>query len=208
MIKCKICGISNLKTLNYIVNHPYPPKFIGFICNYPKSIRHINYKKLATLLKVKKKNTKFVAVLVNPKINILEKIKKLNFDYYQLYDVTPEKTKYIKKNYKKKIISAITIKKSKDVMLYKKYLNMSEIILFDGKGYEKSVEFNHSLIKNLPKNFTKMIAGNIKYNDNLEKYKKITDIIDISGSLETNKKKNNLKIDYFLKNIKKTNVKN
>jgi len=38
MIKgSKICGISDLDTLNFIINHPYPPQFIGFICNYKKS---------------------------------------------------------------------------------------------------------------------------------------------------------------------------
>ena len=32
MIKgCKICGISDPKTLIYIVDHPHPPQFIGFI---------------------------------------------------------------------------------------------------------------------------------------------------------------------------------
>ena len=37
MIKgCKICGVSDSTTLKYIINHPYPPQFIGFICNYKK----------------------------------------------------------------------------------------------------------------------------------------------------------------------------
>ena len=32
MIKgLKICGISDPKTLDYILSHPSPPKFIGFI---------------------------------------------------------------------------------------------------------------------------------------------------------------------------------
>jgi len=46
-----------------------------------------------------------------------------------------------------------------------------------------------------------MLAGNIKYNDNLEKFKKISDIIDLSGSLETQGEKDNKKINKFLKNI-------
>ena len=30
MIKgCKICGIKDPDTLNFIINHPFPPKFIG-----------------------------------------------------------------------------------------------------------------------------------------------------------------------------------
>ena len=52
-----------------------------------------------------------------------------------------------------------------------------------------------------------MIAGNILYNENLEKFQKIADIIDISGSLETRGKKDLKKIDIFLKNVKKSNDK-
>ena len=48
-----------------------------------------------------------------------------------------------------------------------------------------------------------MLAGNIQYNDNLDKYKKITDIIDISGSLETAGDKDISKINIFLNNINK-----
>ena len=49
----------------------------------------------------------------------------------------------------------------------------------------------------------KMLAGNIKYDDKLDKYSKITDIIDISGSLETAGKKDISKIKIFLENISK-----
>ena len=50
-----------------------------------------------------------------------------------------------------------------------------------------------------------MIAGNIKYNDKLDKYKKMSDIIDISGSLETKGEKDISKINVFLKKINKLN---
>ena len=46
-----------------------------------------------------------------------------------------------------------------------------------------------------------MIAGNIQYNDGLEKFSKIADIIDISGSLETAGKKDISKINVLLKNF-------
>ena len=204
MIKSlKICGISDPKTLNYILNHPYPPKFIGFITNYEKSRRFIEYDKLQNLINIDKKNLNFVSVLVNPNDAILEKIKDLNFDYYQLYDVSPKKTQEIKSKYKVKIITALTIENSNDVQKFKKYKDISEIILFDSKGYEKSLRFNHKLLKNLPDNFTKMIAGNIQYDDNLDKFKEISDIIDLSGSLETQGEKDISKIDIFLRNINK-----
>ena len=199
----KICGIKDSITLKYIINHDYYPKFIGFITNYIKSKRYVEYKYLKKLLNVEKKGTKFVSVLVNPNEDILEKIKNLNFDYYQLYDVSPEKTKYIKKKYNKKIISALTIQSKNDVDRYKKYEKISDIILFDSKGYEKSASFDHKLLKNVPTFINKMLAGNIQYNDNLDKYKKITDIIDISGSLETAGDKDISKINIFLNNINK-----
>ena len=67
MIKgCKICGVKDSNTLNYIINHAHPPKFIGFICNYPKSSRYVEPRSLKKLLNVKKNKSEFVAVLVKP----------------------------------------------------------------------------------------------------------------------------------------------
>ncbi len=199
----KICGIKDSKTLNYIINHNYPPKFIGFITNYPKSKRYVGYENLKNLINIDKKKINFVSVLVNPNDKILEKIKDLNFDYYQLYDVDPERTKTIKEKYKVKIITALTIKNKNDVEEYKKFESVSEIILFDSKGYEKSVGFNHELLNNVSTKVNKMLAGNIQYDDRLDKYSKITDIIDISGSLETSGEKDISKIKIFLENISK-----
>ena len=198
----KICGIKDSRTLSHLVTHKYPPKFIGFICNYPKSKRHLKLEKLKKLINIKKKkNVNFVSVLVNPKKEFLQKIKELNFDYLQLYNVNPKDTLNIKKQLNIKIISALTIQNTNDVMEYQKYRNISEIILFDSKGYEKSLGFNHKLLKNVSNKITKMLAGNIQYNDKLDKYRKITDIIDISGSLETRGEKDISKIDIFLNNI-------
>ncbi len=154
----KICGISDPKTLNYILNHPNPPKFIGFITNYTKSKRFVKYEVLKDLINVDKKNVSFVSVLVNPNDEILEKIKDLNFDYYQLYDVDAERTQKIKSKYKIKIITAITVSDKNDVIKYKYYSNISDIILFDGKGYHKSESFDHNLIDEVHDEMNKMIA--------------------------------------------------
>tara|TARA_B100000925_G_C21976460_1_gene460353 strand:+ start:482 stop:1099 length:618 start_codon:yes stop_codon:yes gene_type:complete len=204
-MKAKICGIKDENTLRFLVNHSYPPKFIGFICNFPKSKRFVEIDKLKYLTNINKKNTKFVAVLVNPSEKILEEIKNFNFDFYQLYDVSADRTKLIKTTYKKKIITALTIKDKSDVDKYKDYLNISDIFLFDGKGYEKSIGFQHSLLEDLPNNIEKMIAGDIKYDSELQNFQKIADIIDLSGSLETGDEKDLKKIDVFLNNLKKIN---
>ena len=199
---CKICGISDSKTLEFLTSHPTPPKMIGFICNWPKSKRFVEHDKLKVLLKVDKKNSEYVAVLVKPNEDILEKIKDLPFNYYQLYDCTPAEVKSIKEKYNKKIIVAITVKDQNDTVKYLEYNELAEIILFDSKGYEKSMSFDHQLIKNIKINKELMLAGNIQIEDNLENYKEIADIIDISGGLETSGLKDISKINIFLNKIK------
>ena len=192
MIKgIKICGVSDLETLNYILNHQFPPKFVGFITNYKKSKRYVEYEKLKNLVSIKKGNTNFVSVLVNPDDQILEQIKELNFDFYQLYDVNPEKTRIIKEKYEIKVITALTIQSQKDVDKYKDYDEISDLILFDGKGYEKSIGFNHELLNSIPNSVNKMIAGNIKIED-IPNFKNKDYFIDLSGSLENEDGKKDL----------------
>jgi len=204
-MKSKICGISDIKTLKYLIEHPNPPQYIGFIVNYPKSKRFVKYNQLKELLKIDKNNSKYVAVLVRPDKDILEEIKSLPFDYYQVYDCTPIDIKSIKEKYNKKIIVAITVKNQNDVIKYMEYNKLADIMLFDSKGYEKSMSFDHQLIKNLKINKELMIAGNIQIEDNLENYNEIADIIDISGGLETSGLKDIEKINIFLNKIKLIN---
>ena len=204
MIKgCKICGIKDTQTLNFVINHPYPPNFIGFICNYPKSLRYVEINDLKKLLNVKKNKSEFVAVLVKPNNEILEEIKNLPFDYYQLYGCDLDSIINIKQKYQKKIITALTIKDESDVLEYKSFVNVTDIYLFDSKGYEKSQSFDHNLIKNIKLNKELMLAGNIKYDDDLKKYEKIANYLDLSGGLETSGLKDTSKINIFLNNLNK-----
>ena len=201
-MKAKICGITDSKTLKYIINHPYPPEYIGFIVNYKKSKRFLEINNLEKLLKINKKKSKYVAVLVKPTDEDLEKISRLPFDYYQIYNLNNDQIKLIKKKYKINIIVAITVKDKNDVLIYNNYKNVADIFLFDSKGYEKSMSFDHKLIKDLRSNTKIMLAGNIQINDDLESFKKIADIIDISGGLETAGLKDVSKINIFLNKIK------
>ena len=201
----KICGVSTSTVLDYIINHPYSPALIGFIVNFSKSKRYVKNDKLKKLLIIDKKKSKFVAVLVKPDNNDLEKIKDLPFDYYQIYDCNPEEIKFIKEKYNKKIISAITVEKKEDVSKYKNFVSISDIILFDSKGYEKSLSYDHNLLNEVPNNINKMVAGNIQFDDDIEKFRNICKYIDISGGLETSGIKDISKIDIFLNKIKRLN---
>ncbi len=207
-MKSKICGISDSDTLKFLTHHPIYPEFIGFIVNYKKSKRYIEFDKLKSLLSIDKKNCFYVAVLVKPDEYILEKIKDLPFDYYQIYDCKPEEIKRIKVKYKKKIITAFTVRTSNDVNKYNLYKDVTDIYLFDSKGYEKSISFEHSLLSNIEFDKNVMLAGNIQIDDNLENFKKIADILDISGGVETSGLKDISKIEIFLKKIKEINEKN
>ena len=205
ILQSKICGVSDLKTLNFIVNHNHPPQFIGFIVNYPKSKRYVKIDKLKDLLKIDKKNSSYVAVLVKPDQKILKEISSLPFDYYQIYDCEPSEIKLIKEKFKKKIITAFTVGGLDDVKKYILYDDVTDIYLFDSKGYEKSISFNHSLIKDIKSSKEVMLAGNIRIHDRLENFKEIADIIDISGGVETFGLKDISKIEIFLKKIKQVN---
>jgi len=201
-MKVKICGISDPNTLKYITDHPYPPEYIGFIVNYKKSKRFVEFNDLKKLLEIKRKKSKYVAVLVKPTDKELKKISTLPFDYYQIYDLKNDEIKLIKEKYKINIIVAITVKDKNDVLMYNNYKDVADIFLFDSKGYEKSMSFDHKLVKDLRSNTEIMLAGNIQIDDDLENYNKITDIIDISGGLETSGLKDISKINIFLNKIK------
>ena len=70
-LKCKICGVSNSRILNFIVNHKFPPQFIGFIVNYPKSKRYVELNKLKELIKIDKKITDLSGIVnkIDQKLN-------------------------------------------------------------------------------------------------------------------------------------------
>ena len=207
MIKgCKICGISDPKTLTYVVDHPHPPQFVGFIINWKASSRYVELDRLKDLLNIDKKKSKYVAVVVKNDVSTLEKIKDLPFDYYQMYDCSPEEIIKIKEKYNKKIITALTIENEEDVKKYKNYKNISEIILFDSKGYEKSMGFDHNLLDGVEDHIEKMIAGNIKVEDVIN-FKNKHYMLDVSGSLESSKGVKDInKIDKFLNTVHNINT--
>ena len=99
----------------------------------------------------------------------------------------------------------MTIENEKDVKKYELYKDVADILLFDSKGYEKSMSFDYSLIKDVRFDKEIMLAGNIQINDNLEKFTKLADIIDISGGLETSGSKDISKIEIFLNKMKSLN---
>jgi len=202
-MQIKVCGLSTARQVEFCVEHN--ANFCGFILNYKKSHRFINYQTAEQLTKIDKKKTSYVGVLVDPTIEELKTFKNLNLDYFQIYgNYTTEQIKKIKSQCDKKIIIALQIKKKQDVLKYKLYETVADIILFDSSGLHKSLSWNYSWIKTVPSSIVKMLAGNIGI-DGLENLKEITDIVDVSGALETDKVKDTIKIKKFLEKIKQIN---
>ena len=111
-MKIKVCGLSNTEEVKTCVQHG--ANYCGFILNYPKSHRFIQFEKAKELTNIEKKNTKYVGVLVNPKNEELEKFSKLNIDYFQIYGNYNEKLiSDIKLEFNKKIIVALQVKNEK-----------------------------------------------------------------------------------------------
>ena len=205
-MKVKCCGLSTAEQVQTSIN--YGADFCGFILNYPKSHRFVNFDKAKELTNLEKKNAKYVGVLVEPKNEELEKFSELNIDYFQVYgNYNSESILNIKSKFNKKIIVAIQVKNKKDVLNYKQFQSVADIILWDSSGLEHSLDWNFNWINSVPNNITKMIAGNININK-IKKILKLADIVDVSGALETNKVKDIIKIKNFLNTFKKLNNEN
>ena len=199
-MKLKVCGLSNPEDVKICVS--LKVNYCGFIINYPKSHRHINFDKAKELTSINKDDTKYVGVLVHPTAEELKKFSDLNFDYFQLYgEFTSEKLKKIKEKFKKKIIYTVQVKEKSDIEKYKSIENNSDIILWDSSGYEQSISWDYNWLKSISINVEKMIAGNITI-DKLENLVELADIVDVSGALETNKVKDINKIKKFTNKIK------
>ena len=205
-MQTKICGLSTTEQVEACVEHG--ANFCGFILNYKKSHRFINFQTAKQLIKVDKKNSAYVGVLVNPTIEELKTFSDLDLDYFQIYgNFNASQITEIKSKYNKKIIIALQIKEEQDVLEYKTYEKIADIILFDSSGLHHSLSWDYNWIKIVPSSITRMLAGNIAI-DMLENLKEITDIIDVSGALETDKVKDVIKIKKFLNKVKKINDQN
>ena len=198
-IELKICGINSKNIIQTIVQKGNC-QYLGFVF-YPPSPRNLSIEESKTLTSIVPNHIKKVAILVKPENSFVEKIKD-QFDYLQLYETSPSKSKVIKLISKKKIIQAIKIKKKEDINLYKQYMGVVDEFLFDYTAMEKSSIFNWSYLKNIEiKDW--FLAGGININ-NLENASKISKKIDISSGLEDNPGvKSSKKVSDFLLKVKK-----
>ena len=199
-MKVKICGLHPARDVQLCID--LGVSLLGFIF-YAKSPRNLDLKEVSKLKTYKKQKSLFVAVTVNPSDEFIKDIVLKNFDYIQLHGSESEERVKKIRSMGIKTIKAVKVFKEADINNYRKY-NMSDIILFDTPGMEKSIEFPKNLITKLPKGERYALAGSISQS-NIENLKKLgITFCDLSSSLETDAEigyKDHQKINKFIKKL-------
>jgi phosphoribosylanthranilate isomerase len=177
-------------------------KYLGFVCDYPKSPRSLSPYKLAEITKnISNLDAYKVAVVVDPDDTLIHIIKD-SVDFLQLHgSETNERVLDIKKKFNLNVIKAIKVKTEDDLKQIDIYTNADDLLL-DTPAMEQSELFNFNLLdyRNINSYF---LAGGINI-DNVAQALQFTSKLDISSGLESEPGVKDLeKIKDFMKEVKR-----
>ena len=196
----KICGLKDYDAIQTAVDTG--AKYLGFVCDYPKSPRSLSPYKLAEITKnISNLDAYKVAVVVDPDDTLIHIIKD-SVDFLQLHgSETNERVLDIKKKFNLNVIKAIKVKTEDDLKQIDTYTNADDLLL-DTPAMEQSELFNFNLLdyRNINSYF---LAGGINI-DNVAQALQFTSKLDISSGLESEPGVKDLeKIKDFMKEVKK-----
>ncbi len=196
----KICGLRDADAIQAAIH--YGAKYLGFVCDYPKSPRNISPYQLNEIIKnVPNSKTYKVAVVVDPDDTLINLIKD-SIDFLQLHgSENNDRILEIKKKFDLKIIKAIKIKKEEDLKQIDMFSHADDLLL-DTPAMEKSELFNFNLLDN--RNISSyFLAGGINI-DNVAQALQFTSKLDISSSLESSPGVKDVnKIKDFMEEVKR-----
>ena len=196
----KICGLRDKDAINTAIN--FGAKYLGFVCNYPKSPRNVSPYQLIEITNNLPDSAAYkVAVLVDPDDGLIDIIKN-SVDFLQLHgSKTNERILDIKRKFNINIIKAIKIKTEEDLKQIDTYTNADDLLL-DTPAMEKSELFNFNLLDN--RNISSyFLAGGINI-DNVVQAMQFTSKLDISSGLESETGVKDLeKIKDFMKEVER-----
>jgi phosphoribosylanthranilate isomerase len=196
----KICGLRDKDAINTAIN--FGAKYLGFVCNYPKSPRNVSPYQLIEITNNLPDSAAYrVAVLVDPDDGLIDIIKN-SIDFLQLHgSETNERILDIKRKFNLNIIKAIKIKTEEDLKQIDTYTNADDLLL-DTPAMEKSELFNFNLLDN--RNISAyFLAGGINI-DNVVQAMQFTSKLDISSGLESETGVKDLeKIKDFMKEVER-----
>ena len=196
----KICGLRDADAIQAAIH--YGAKYLGFVCDYPKSPRNISPYRLTEIIKnIINSKTYKVAVVVNPDDTLISIIKD-SIDFLQLHgSETNDRILEIKKKFDLKIIKAVKIKNEEDLKQIDMFSHADDLLL-DTPAMEKSELFNFNLLDN--RNISSyFLAGGINI-DNVAQALQFTSKLDISSSLESSPGVKDVnKIKDFMEEVKR-----
>ena len=200
-MKIKVCGLNPTRDVQTCID--LNVHFLGFVF-YDKSPRNTDLREISFLKRYNSKTSHYVSVCVDPTNNFIQENILGNFEYIQLHgSETSERVKEIK-SMGIKVIKAIKIKEQKDVILYKNYEDIADLILFDSTSMEKSQRIPKDLLYKLPKGKKFGLAGAINSENILEYSQLGFNFLDLSSGLERENfkgYKDHLKIKNFINKI-------
>ena len=196
----KICGLKDYDAIQTAVDTG--AKYLGFVCDYPKSPRSLSPYKLAEITKnISNLDAYKVAVVVDPDDTLIHIIKD-SVDFLQLHgSETNERILDIKKKFNLNVIKAIKVKTEDDLKQIDTYTNADDLLL-DTPAMEQSELFNFNLLdyRNINSYF---LAGGINIY-NVAQALQFTSKLDISSGLESEPGVKDLeKIKDFMKEVKR-----
>ncbi|NPA54174.1 MAG: phosphoribosylanthranilate isomerase [Aquificae bacterium] len=180
----KICGITKEEQAKKIAE--FGATHIGVI-HFPKSPRHINLEKIKKIKNALPKNTKLVAVVVNPEKETVKNLLKI-VDIIQFHGDEP--IEFLKLFPKEKVFKAFRVKNLSDMEKIKPFVEEGFTILidaFDKKAYGGTgKQINPEVAKNIVKTFKKVILSGGLSPDNVESLiKEINPFgVDVSSKIE------------------------
>lgn len=131
-VKAKICGLSNLDTMNAAIDAG--AAIIGFVF-FPKSPRNVEPVVAGELCNYASGKVQTAGIFVNPDDALLtEVLREADLDYIQLHgNETIERIQYIKNRFDKKVIKAISVASVSDIARAREYESHVDMLLFDAK---------------------------------------------------------------------------
>lgn len=189
MTKLKICGIYREQDCQFM--NEIQPDYVGFILGVAKSHRNVDFQQFLNLEQRIQENIKKVGVFVNEKEEIIEKYSKY-LDVIQLHGSESQETvaEYRKIFHGKEIWKAFQIVTKEDLIEAEK--SCADLVLLDGKG-GGGEPFDWNLFSNFSRDFA--LAGGISIHNISQAISTFSPkLIDLSSSVETDKKKDILKL--------------
>ncbi len=195
--KVKICGLSRSCDIDYV--NEVKPDYIGFIINFPKSIRNITPAKAKELKAMLDPKIKAVGVFVDESPEIIAKLaEEGTIDLIQLHGTEDEQFVHqLRRMTDAPIIKAFQGGRVTEEDLITFPCNY--VLIDSGKGSGKT--FDWSTIPTSPKPW--FLAGGIGL-DNVEDAIRILkpDVVDLSSSVESNGVKDREKILEIVRRIR------